>query len=207
MCPALVWGASPGPGAKLSTLVPDMVRKALHNAHATYVGTGKNVWVHVSLRDCVGLITRLVALHLAAGDKEGEGQGQGREAVKREAHEGFYFASYNDDLIDFRQVAASIGHVLSVERGLVASAEPRAVPCPPFDASMKGVRIEDAARSQADADVDARTPIWPCRTNCRCIARRGHERLGWSATDRFDEEARRQDVRDCLDVILAEAKK
>lgn len=181
ICPALVWGKGAGPDKIVSVMIPDTVAKSLHNGRATYTGAGTNSWVHVSIHDVSNLILQLILTNLA------------KPFSKKPARfDNFYFASH-PRLVNFKHIAEVMGKAL-LERAKVDSAEPISVPVPAFDASMKGVRIEDDSRSQEDAEVDARTPLWPCRTNCRCQARRGEQELGWKADLDFTDEAIRQDV-------------
>ncbi|EPQ27724.1 uncharacterized protein PFL1_04861 [Pseudozyma flocculosa PF-1] len=194
VCPALIWGISSGPCKRYSAMVPDMVRKSLHNKRATHVGDGTNRWIHVHIDECVDLILALVADHLS------NPSGAGRDHA---LFGSFFFASHRD-LVDFKTIARAIGRVLA-RRGIVETDEPISVPAPPFDAQQKGVRIEDGQRSQEDQETDRKTPIWPCRTNCRCIASRGPAELGWKCTRAYDDAAIEQDVEGALDLILAES--
>jgi nucleoside-diphosphate-sugar epimerase len=187
VCPALVWGLGAGPDKKVSIMIPDTVKKSLHNGKATYTGKGTNTWVHINVDEVSQLIVDLALNRLAKPF-----------AVEKPAmFTNFYFASHTD-LVSFTHIAEVMGKAL-LERGKVDSAETMSVPAPKVDDSSKGVRIEDDKRSQEDAEIDARTPLWPCRTNCRCIARRGPQELGWKATKAYDDEAIRQDVFIALD--------
>jgi len=182
VCPGLVWGLGAGPDKKTSIMVPDTVKKSLHNGRATYTGKGTNTWVHVHVDEVSNLIVDLALNRLS----------KPFVVEKPAKFTNFYFASHAD-LVSFKHIAQVMGRAL-LERGKIDSAEPISVPVPKVDDSSKGVRVEDDKRSQEDAEVDARTPLWPCRTNCRCIARRGHQELGWKATKAYDDEAIRQDV-------------
>lgn len=182
VCPALVWGKGKGPDKVVSIMIPDSVKKSLHNGQATYTGKGTNSWVHVNIDDCSDLIIKLIHKHLSKPF-----------AVKKpKLFSNFYFVAHSD-LINFKHIAEVMGKAL-LEKGKVSSAEPISVPVPAFDENMKGVRIEDDSRSKEDAEIDAKTPLWPCRTNCICQAKRASQEFGWEATRVFDDEAIRQDV-------------
>jgi len=188
VCPALVWGKGAGPDKVVSVMIPDTVQKSLHNGKATYTGKGTNTWPAVHIEDCAELIVNLITKNLSSP-----------HAKKNPAKfTNFYFASYNDKLINFKHIAEVMGKAL-LERGKLPTAETISVPVPAVDPNSKGVRIEDGARSQADVEVDARTPLWPCRTNVRCQANRGKEEFGWQAKKDFTDEAIRQDVFVALD--------
>lgn len=187
VCPALVWGKGKGPDKIVSIMIPDSVKKSLHNGQATYTGKGTNAWVHINIDDCSDLIILLIEKHLSKPF-----------AVKEPAlFSNFYFIAHSD-LVTFKHITQVMGKAL-LERGKVSSAEPISVPVPSFDENMKGVRIEDDSRSKEDAEIDAKTPLWPCRTNCRCQAKRGLQEFGWSPKKVFDDEAIRQDVFIALD--------
>jgi nucleoside-diphosphate-sugar epimerase len=187
VCPALVWGKGSGPDKVTSIMIPDTVKKSLHNGKATYTGKGTNTWVHISIDDVSNLIVDLTQDRLKNPFAVG----------KTAMFNNFYFGSH-PDLVSFKHIAEVMGKALQ-ERGKVDSAETMSVPAPKVEDGAKGVRIEDDKRSKEDAEVDAKTPLWPCRTNCRCIAKRGSDELGWKATKQYDDEAIRQDVFIALD--------
>lgn len=192
ICPALVWGRGAGPDNVQSIMVPDMVRKSLHNGAGTYVGEGTNEWVHVSVTETSDLVMRLVNHHLEG--RAGDG------AQKRAPWSNFYFVSNNDGRVQFKHIAQVVAATLHAA-GKIQSSSTTSVPAPKWDPSMKGVRIEDAARLQADVDEEARTPLWPTRTCCDCIAQRGHDELGWAARMPYDDDAIARDVHAVLDTM------
>ncbi|UZJ53856.1 hypothetical protein CBS101457_003176 [Exobasidium rhododendri] len=185
--PVLVWGKGAGPERSTSIMVPDMVKKSLHNGRATYTGKGTNSWPAVHIEDCSDLIVEIIRKYLATPSADDDDD----DAADKSTN--YYFASYNDRVVEFRHIAEVIGKTL-LEAGKVSTAETMSVPVPAVDPNAKGVRIEDAARSQADGEVDARTPMWPCRTTVRCQAKRGERDFGWKAKRDYTDEAIREDV-------------
>lgn len=185
VCPALVWGEGRGPVSRLSVQLPDMVRKAVYNGAGVYVGEGDNVWVNVHIDECTDLIVKLVEKALSP------------PSTAPQMFETFYFASH-PTLHSFKQLASAIGAALHAE-GLAASPEPRSVPCPKWDPSQKGVRVEDAARGEAEAETERSTPIWPSRSNTRCRSNRAKQELGWEPKIAFDDAAMQQDARCCVE--------
>lgn len=162
-------------------MVPDIVKKSIKNGHGTFVGEGTNNWVHVSVNDCAKLVTDLIQHHSTKPKPK-----------KVEAFSTFYFASNNDHRVDFKSIAAEVSSVL-YKQGLIRSPEPRSVPCPPYNDTMTGIRLEEGADEN-----DETVPAWPCRTNTNCVAKRGEMMLGWVAKDQYGSEAIRNDVQDFL---------
>ncbi|CEH17492.1 hypothetical protein CBOM_03913 [Ceraceosorus bombacis] len=192
VCPTLVWGQGQGPDLRISTQIPDLVKKALYNGHAVHVGAGTNSWTSVHVSEVSSLILLLSASLLSSSSSSGKASKQ-KAAGGEQLFESFYFAS-TPKLHLFKDLASVIGKTLHAQ-GLISSSQPKSLPCPPHNPNEKGVRIEDAARSEADEEQDKRTPIWPTRTNVDCIASRAEREVSWKPTKHLDEEGLAADVK------------
>lgn len=104
-------------------------------------------------------------------------------------HSTFYFASH-PVLHTWGQLARAIGKALK-ETGVLSHDNTKSVPCPAWDKSQKGVRVEDAERSEQDKEIDASTPSWPLRTSCRCVSARARKAFNWSELLRLQATRRR----------------
>ncbi|PWN42413.1 hypothetical protein IE81DRAFT_347513 [Ceraceosorus guamensis] len=191
VCPTLVWGQGQGPDLRVSTQIPDLVKKALYNGHAVHVGAGTNSWTSVHVSDVSSLIL-LLSASLLSPTSSGKASKQ-KVAGGEQLFESFYFAS-TPKLHLFKDLASVIGKTLHAQ-GLISSSQPTSLPCPAHNPNEKGVRIEDAARSAADEEQDKRTPIWPTRTNVDCIASRAEREVSWKPTKHLDEEGLVADVK------------
>ncbi|KAE8271924.1 hypothetical protein A4X09_0g399 [Tilletia walkeri] len=192
VCPSLIWGLAHGPVRRISQQVPGMVEKALSpiNNQAVYCGEGTNVWNGVHVDDLADFIVSLINRWTY----------EPLPSSPPEAHSTFYFAAAKP-LFSFKEVATAIGTALSTtnnpstSKPLLPTAEPKSVPVPKYDASQKGVRVEDGDRA-AEADEDEkRAPAWPCRTCSRCVSKRAEKEFGWVAKREFTREAMVDEVK------------
>ncbi|CAO1625073.1 unnamed protein product [Sympodiomycopsis kandeliae] len=190
VCPALVWGVGQGPCKRVSGLLPDLADKALVNRSAVYVGEGTNRWVTIHIDDLVDLTMHLVRHHLV------DAKPQSPPAP----HSTFYFASHPSSDQDFQTLARAVGEGL-FDIGLLPSPTARSLPVPDFDPTQKGVRIEDDTRGEDEQGK--RTPMWPSRTNCRCISARGKKQFGWEAKRTLDLAAAREDAKETARLMFA----
>jgi len=189
VCPAQVWGAGEGPTSPTSGQITDIVTKSIYNGAGVYVGSGEAEWINVEVTDLCELMLMISAHELRTP----------YASPPPKPHSTFYFASHAV-LHTWAGLASAVGEALK-SKGVVASAETKSVPCPPYDPKQKGVRVEDAERSQADKEVDASTPSWPCRTNCRCVSSRARQQFGWRAKRAFDHEAMKNDALHVIEVL------
>ncbi|CAD6937652.1 unnamed protein product [Tilletia controversa] len=199
VCPSLIWGIAHGPVRRISQQVPGMVEKALSplNNQAVYCGEGTNVWNGVHVDELADLIVRLITRWTY----------EPLPQSPPEAHSTFYFAAAKP-LFSFKDVATAIGTVLSstknpaTSKPLVPTAEPKSVTVPKFDASQKGVRVEDGDRAAAADEDEKRAPVWPCRTTSRCVSERAKSEFGWVAKREFDREAMLDEIKSYVKIWI-----
>lgn len=186
-----------------SSLFHSQVRKSIYNSQAVYVGKGDNVWCAIHISDLISMLRFLLNRAFSKVNLPSP----------QESWSSFYFASHPHH-INFKHLSQQIGLQL-LESKVIPTSETRSVPCPTFDPSQKGVRIEDDDRANAKGveskeekerkiEEEKSTPSWPCRTNCKADSNRAKKDFGWEAKLIYDDEAMRKDTKDCLEVWAEE---